>query len=713
MRYWLVICLMILGGFRTAYAGDSISGSASLSYRSTETTTAEDDKRTWSLNQSYRIGLVKEFTPKVNFTANLGVNVNETDDTKTTQLNPDLRLNMSNEYFNADAGYRMTEKGLDILTMVSEEERFTTESLSTNFNTKSEKYPKVRLRYNEDKNYDHLVIHETDTQTNTFSGNVDYAFRFLNLYYDHTNINFEDKVADSTQETNTHEGRVDFSKSFWSNRITSTGSYSLKENKTETTTRGQDVEVAEQKSITDGLFKDHTLVADPTNIALDTGQTTLYDGDKGTSTGIEIGLASDDDQNIGLDLNFAAQIENIYVYTTTPIVGFNEDAFTWDAYWSSDNLNWTAIAASSDYDTNEKRFEISVTKKSARYFKVVNTANDNKALEVTEIEAYGATTQTAYTSAEQVSTKETVHANLGFRPFTWLSFTYDVKQDMQKDDASGADATKTRRSTENISGLLGKEFQVHKYLMVRPQYQKRLEFKDEPESETRSSTDTYRAFFSSSPLKTLDTDFSLNHSVSKDEDVTQSRNSSALLHIAAKLREGADLDIDGNMTQTENLSSDTVSTTRTLNSNLKLELTSALTTEIEYNKTWTETQITTPDPSEGTSGRTSSSKATIYWRPSHEFYLRGSFGIDRDEETGDETTNQGYNMNWLLTEKVQLSMDYTIDRSGTTVQTSYSSDLSWNLSRMFALRFRYDWSSQEAETETETQTISTDISARF
>ncbi len=708
MKRWTAVFLLILVWFRGVYAGDDIHGSASLSYRSTETKTAQEKKSSWSFNQTYNIGLTKEFTPKVNFTANLGVNVTETDDTKTTRLYPDMRLNLSNEYFRADTGYQLIERGLDILTMVSDEERFTTESWNTNFSTKLEKYPKLRLRYNQDKSYDHLSVHKTNTQTNRFSGSADYAFRFLNLYYDYTNNISEDYVADSTQETNTHDGRVNFRKSFWRNKVTSSGSYSLRESKTETTTRGQDVEVAEQKSPTAGLYS-----GDPPNvliIELDP-EAELIDGDKANSTDSDINIGVDTNQNIGLELTFSAEINKIYLYTTTPIDGFNEDAFTWAVYSSSDNITWASITSSEDYNANQERFEFSVTE-TARYFKVVNTANDNHALEVTEIEAYGTTTQTSYTSSETVSTTETVNANLGFRPFTWLSFTYDVKQDMQKDDESGADATKTRRSTQNISGLLGKGFQVHKYLMVRPQYQKWLEFKDEPDAETRSSTDTYRVHFLSSPLKTLDTDLSLNHSVSKDEDVTQSRNSSALLHIAAKLREGADLDIDANMSRTENLSSETVSTTRTLDSNLRLKLTSALTTEIEYNKTWTETQNIAPGPSEGTSGRNSSAKATIYWRPSHDFYFRGSYSVDRDEEAGDETSQQDYDLNWLITEKIQLSMGYDIDRND-TVQTTYSSDLSWGLSRTFTLRFGFNWTRKEADTETETQVATVDLSARF
>ena len=192
---------------------------------------------------------------------------------------------------------------------------------------------------------------------------------------------------------------------------------------------------------------------------------------------------------------------------------------------------------------------------------MVNTANDGNALEVTEIEAYDVTTQPSYTTTEDVTTTETILANLAFRPFDWLSFTYDLNQDHRKNKETGADTTttrtETRRSWHDITGLLGKGFQVHKYLEVLPQYERRLEYEDDSQTEPRTdisrSIDTFRVRFVSSPLETLDTDLSLNHWVLQEESKTESRTSSALLHIAAELREGADLDIDGDITRSENL----------------------------------------------------------------------------------------------------------------------------------------------------------------
>ncbi|MDA3834223.1 MAG: hypothetical protein PF495_12600, partial [Spirochaetales bacterium] len=342
MRYWIAIFLLTLICFRGAHAGDDISGSANLTYRSSKTKTGEEEKSSWGFTQNYNLRVNKEFTPKVNFAANLGINVNETNDTKTTLLTPDIRLNLRNEYFNADTGYRITEKGLDILTMVSDEDRLTTESWNVNFSTKSEKYPKVRLRYNEDLNYDHLTVHETNTKTTNFSGSADYTYRFLDFNYDYRNNVSDNYVTESVTETDTNEGRVNFRKSFWENKIATSGSYSITNRKTATKTGGQEV---------------------------------------------RIGITH---QNIGVKLDPAKEVDRIYLYTTTPDSAFDKNNFTWAVYYSSDNSTWDLItsAAGFDYDTIWDRFEISFTATTALYFKVVNTTNDTNNLYVTEIEAY-------------------------------------------------------------------------------------------------------------------------------------------------------------------------------------------------------------------------------------------------------------------------------------------------------------------------------------
>ncbi|MFV9645136.1 MAG: hypothetical protein ACNYWU_04865, partial [Desulfobacterales bacterium] len=88
MKFWIAVFLLTLVCFRGVCAGDDISGSANLTYRSTETKTGEEEDNSWGFTQAYNLQMTKEFTSKVNLAANLGINVNETNDTKTTLLTP-------------------------------------------------------------------------------------------------------------------------------------------------------------------------------------------------------------------------------------------------------------------------------------------------------------------------------------------------------------------------------------------------------------------------------------------------------------------------------------------------------------------------------------------------------------------------------------------------------------------------------------------------
>jgi hypothetical protein len=691
------VLFLALASFQSAYAKDDISGSARLTYSSAKTTTGEEEDRSWSFAQIYNLKATKAFSPKFSFAANLGINVQETNEQKTTRLTPDLRLNMTNEYFTANTGYQLTEKGLDILTMTSDEQRYTTESWNANFKTKSDKYPKIKLYYNEDSKYDHLRVHARNTKSRKFTGGTDYTYRFLDFNYEYRNTLTDDYVTNKVDDTGTHYGKVNFRKSFLANKITSSGSYSINDTRTEVKTGGQTVRVAEIKTVSQGLY-----LQDNTPVSSTLASTpALIDGNKTTSAGINIGEIGNTYQNIGINLTSTMEVELIYLYTSTPSPFFNRDLYTWAVYYSSDNLSWTQITSNATkvYDTTENRFEISFTATTARYFKIVNTANDTFQLNVTEIEAYSYTTYPAFSTTTTERTTQTILANLGYKPTDWLSLVYDFTQ-----TENDAKTDKTRRQSHNANIRVERE--LHKYLTAWAQYGRRMEY-DSGATEEDKITDTYLLHFLSSPLPTVNTDLSLNHTVSKEDGETISKNSSALFQISAKLREGADLDIDGNIIRSENFTNQSETNTKSIDSNLRLELTKMLTAELEYSRKWTDTQ----QPSGDTASQTSNARTTVYWRPSRDFYFRGSYDIDKDE-TGQRTTRHQHNLSWIMTEKMQLSMKYTLARNN-AINTTYSSDLTWNLSKIITMRFSYAWSRQKADTVTETQTFTTDLSARF
>ena len=707
IKWCSVLLLLILTFFQGAYAADDISGNAQLTYRSSSTKT-EHKEKLYGFNQTYNLGLRKDITPRINFTTDLTVNTNKTDDTSTTRLFPTFRLNITNRYFDANAGYQLTEQGLDILGVDADETRRTTERWNVNLATKSDRYPQIRYRYEEDATSDDLSLHEIDTLSRLSEYTADYTYQFLNFsgkYYKEIDDNF---VEDSTQTTTIKEGRVEFRKSFWVNKITSSGSYRWTEQEIELKTRSQGVEFRIERDRNAGLY---VLDASPTGGALNP-VSSLIDGNLGISTGIniDIGDTGSVDQNVGAELARAEDVEEIWIYTDVEYTHNNTHAVEWEVYYANDNIattTWQEIpGATSEYVRSERRFVISFTAPSTppRYFKVVNTTKASPSfpnLFVTEIRLFGGlTTQAPYTTTSATDTRQNIIFDAGIRPADWMRITYNFTQNKAETEPV---SNTTRQSTHNIS--VRADADLYRYLKAWAQYQLRLEYDTESD---RRQTDTYSLHFESSPLTTLNASLSFAHSVPKVKSETQSRTTSSLLHIAAALLEGVDLSVDGDLHYTDDIVNDTVTFIRTVDSDLRVQLTKTLTTEMKYTKNWT-----TIDNSDGTetSERNSVTRADLYYRPDRRFYFRGSYELRKDQE-GHESCLHQVNINHVMTDKLRLDLGYTrITNTGGAY--TYSADLVWNLSRVFVLRFVYDLSRQKEDAVTKTQTFTSILSAKF
>ena len=712
----MVVALFFWGGvLQSAYAEDDISASANVDYNLTRTRSGSEKQISWTLTQRYGLDLSKELTPKLNFTAGLDASEaktvtktgigdpepSETEETRTTTLTPDLRLSLDNEFFSADTGYRTTEKGLNILHMSTKEERYTTKSWDIGLTTKAKKYPTLQLDYNEDRNYDYLDVHDTNTKTTSLSANMDYSFRFLDFSYDYKRSTSEDFVSDILQVTDSHDKRINFNKSFWGDRITSSGTYSMGNSKTKIIKNSQDSFAA---AITGSLSE-------------------LCDEDKDTATGIDIGGSSNNiNRLIGFDLGAKkTNIDTVSIYTEEKYDLTAAD-FDLKVYWYDDsNEKHLTTNATTAYDKDGKNCTIAFDRVDARYFVVESDVSTNTNINITEIEALDTLAKvyvpdnvytiseamfTAQTESESVTKSNTrsIQLNLGYKAFDWLFFTYAYTQDRTQEEPG---PTKTKSISQTMGASAQKVF--NRYLDTSANLQKRLQYSLD---EKTTSTDTYSAHLGCSPLDTVDMSLSLSRTESRTESDSQSKSSSALFNIAATLREGADLDVDANIIENNNVPGKTRTVTKSLDTNLGLDLTRTLKADLKHDDSWTTTDEAS---SSQTSEHTSTYETALNWRPSREVNFRGSYGVDRDEKTGDQSTRQQYNMSWLMTKKLQLSLGYSVDRDENDVDSSYSftSTLSYNLSRVFNLRFGYDWSREESDELSETQTFTSNFSAKF
>lgn len=255
IKCWLVVFLLILILFQGAYAADSISLSFDGTMKSESKTTEGKKDISRNLNQVYLLDLRKDLTSKIYFTAYAGANANEeteeteetegTDDKGTTRLSPQFRLNVANDYFNANGGYLLNETGIDMFGIhPTKETRLTTETWTSNFSTKSVKYPNIRFRYDEQKNYDHFSVHSKDSLSRYYELLGDYTYKFVEFTLRHSKDKDYDYVKDTDDTTTVNEGRINFRESFWGSRIATSGTYTVtstdKENVTSTSTFSTD-----------------------------------------------------------------------------------------------------------------------------------------------------------------------------------------------------------------------------------------------------------------------------------------------------------------------------------------------------------------------------------------------------------------------------------------------------------------------------------------
>ncbi|MCG2831318.1 MAG: hypothetical protein L6302_09720, partial [Desulfobacteraceae bacterium] len=219
-----------------AYAADNISGNFDITRISESTTTEGEKDISRSLNQNYNLVLRKDLTSRIYFTTNAGINMTDTDGTETTRLSPQFRLNIANNYFNANTGYLLNETGLDMFGMDPDQTRLTTETWTSNFSTNSVKYPNIRFRYDEDRTYDDLSPNTTDSLSKYYDLTGDYTYKFMTFTLRHTKDNDYDYVNDADDTTTVNEGRLNFRESFWDSRITSSGTYTITDTENENVT---------------------------------------------------------------------------------------------------------------------------------------------------------------------------------------------------------------------------------------------------------------------------------------------------------------------------------------------------------------------------------------------------------------------------------------------------------------------------------------------
>jgi hypothetical protein len=695
----LVLALLVQCFVGSAGAADSINGALQLSYRLSDIRSGDQERIDTYFLRLYKIGLSKDVTPTVTLSGSFDLSELENNEKRSTSQIPELRLTVASDVVNGNLGYRMVEKGRYGLTIGTDEDRRTLESWNLDMASSALEDTRARMSYRRDRDYDYLPVRQTDTQKDDWFWSIDHElFEPLSVGYSLRLRESDDMAAEVRRETEINEGRLRFRDDYLDGTLSASGSYTHTVSETTTVVGGKTYVMETQREPALGLGRNTT----PGPGTALTPWPALIDGDLTTSVGFNIGGAGNTNRNLGLDLDRAAKVDELRVYTTDAT--FTPGDFTWAVYSSDDGISWALVSASASfsYDDEKDYFSITVPGVEKRFIKVLNVTTDATAppIYVTELEAYSLGTRASGSTDDAMSVTKITQLGMGYRPIDWVQLSYDLS-DIRRMEEAGADETK--RDTHNAGIRVIRELGGN--YTAAGQYQRRLETQT---GEMSRVSDSYLANLAGRPMETVDTDLSLNRIISREGPELVSRNNVAQMHVGALLRQGAHLDLEGGLSSTENLQADSVTVGRNLDANLRLELTRRLTMELLHDMRWSETE----QAGQVTEGQSSFSKAAMYFRPSRDVYLRGSYSLDRDHTTGEDTSRQECTLGWVLTRKLKFETGWSMEE-GTERQKDFNADLAWSLSEVFNLRFGYDWIWHRADILTEVHQYSMDLTAKF
>jgi len=692
-----------------AFPADFVSGSASINWKSETTRDADQKETTNTLNQNYSVRLAKDLTSQIRFRSDVGAGIQKDDAERTTDLTPRFGLDISNPYFTASGEYQINEQGLDILGASTDEPRLTDEKWTLNLTSGIEKYPKLRLFYEQERDYDHLAVREQDDRSRIYRLTADYGYRWFHFLVEHSKDVDDDLVIGSTQTSVTNDGTVDFNKTFWGGRIKTFGSYRFSDEETDREARGSDVQFQEKvpaDSLTAGAWYYEALQTDPAKAPVDwNSDPGLVDSITNSRTGEGLDLANITQAlNVFIKLRTTETIRKLYLWTELPSTTVNDTMYAWDVYATNDPDqagSWTPVAASVVYNDDEHRFEFDFSAVTARYFRVVNTARDTLlSLFITEIEAYKIITQAAGTTSSSSVQRQEVDASIDIQPLDWLNMRYAFSQDQTTTDP---DDDTTRQTSHDFN--LRADRDLHKYLTGWVQYHTNWSYETEGE---RHSTDTYSLFLGTRSIQMVSSSLSTVHSINRVGSDTRSTTTSSVLHVTANLREGVDLGVDGNVSFTDNKVDDSRTSSRGVNTDLDVELTRNLRVNAQYDMTWSDSE---DSGGVETSDWTTSARSDVFYRPFRKLYVNGYYGNNRDSE-GTTSSNTGGALDWVLSRKIRTGVRYNYDRSS-DVTTSWASNIVWNLSRRIVFRVEYQWRRDKSDTLKKTQTMNGYLTASF
>jgi len=275
------------------------------------------------------------------------------------------------------------------------------------------------------KNVNDLDLIGYDTRTRTISAGANYSTNSLYANYQYTDLLTRNADTNLNRVSRSHRGRVDYTKSLAKRLVNISTSYQVatRTDEDNSTITGEPL-IALQAST--GLY-----LADPSPEfdALETSPA-LADGFVEIPAGQDFDLVNGTTHNFGLDFGQAVAIDHLHLYVDT----LAALPLTWSIWQSTDNLNWTAVAAnvSAPFSSLFLRYEFAFAELQTRYIKLsLSPQLLNTPVEVTELR--GLITRID-TGDEDRTTDHRGSARLQLQPAKWVN--WEVSGDAVRQSAS-------------------------------------------------------------------------------------------------------------------------------------------------------------------------------------------------------------------------------------------------------------------------------------
>jgi len=663
----VVYCLLLLVTKQTR-ALENLHGGAHLFG-----TQQESDQPTLrSFNQQYSLSYNRRMLSTIQ--AVFGLYYQDQQSHQDTQddywrgdLSPTANLSWNTPFFTMGANYRYSQsRDFSAVQATSEGAGLT---VRTNFITN---LPQSQISYDWDRNSTNSGFLASETVQRRFQYQTNYYYKTAGFHYKYSRSTSEYPGSGTGTEQSNHVLRLDYSQSFFKDRrLRFSGDYLFNSSRNEQTGTGI-APLASQIPASQGLY---AFDSAPEAGALDTSVAGLIDGNLTAPTAPAINIGgSSAGQNIGLDFGSPRQINLIYVYVDT----VSDADIGWTVYTSEDNLAWTVLPLGSVslYNFTFKRYEMSFSPSTARYFKVVNSGvNEEPEVFITEMQAF----LTSQAGRNQPATSQNHRIS--------LNGNYQVHRNVQL----GMDATYGSR-TENLSGQERQESSIAGNASFRPSRlfnaNARVQHSAVDYSDAEvplQESNVFSLTFLSNPLPTLEMSLSGSRYETKEDRRLSQINHSSLLHASFLLIPGLSATAEVGFSRNEQMISDYATDTYTYRLSADANPYQSLNLNANYS-----VQNYSSDLA-GVSGRRDNLNARFNYRLTLSLSLQGGAAYSRDQ--GHQNVDQDYSLSWMLTDRLSASANAHLQHAdGIEQARQYGAQSSYRISNRTDVFASYSFS---------------------